>query len=205
MAQLHSDSATDVATSSNFRQVRTSNIHLDLDVCFDKQTITGVARITFEVLQSGVKEGTVSEQISFCRLLVCLLLLRSRTRYILLGKGWDDVRYPHFYCLLSYCHIVYRITACRLFGVYYAQHFFFFLRIRVQRGLFSSVTMCDILRHSHASPGLFSSVTLCYVFSVSNVYPEGYWRSLLFLLSLITLMLFSSENWTKESAVFPMK
>ena len=62
MAQLHADSVTDVATSSNFRQVRTSNIHLDLDVCFDKQTITGVERITFEVLQSGVKEGNVSDQ-----------------------------------------------------------------------------------------------------------------------------------------------
>ena len=78
MAQLHSDSATDVATSSNFRQVRTSNIHLDLDVCFDKQTITGVARITFEVLQSGVIEGTVN----------IILFLRIRLLRVLRVLTW---------------------------------------------------------------------------------------------------------------------
>ena len=65
MAQLHADQTPDVATSSNFRQLRTSNIHLDLNVCFDKKTITGVERITFEILQSGVKEGNVSEHILF--------------------------------------------------------------------------------------------------------------------------------------------
>ncbi|KAK7459421.1 hypothetical protein BaRGS_00039016 [Batillaria attramentaria] len=57
MAPLHSDSATDVATSSNFRQLLTSNIQLDLDVSFDSKAITGVERITFVVLQSGVKEA----------------------------------------------------------------------------------------------------------------------------------------------------
>ncbi|KAK7094915.1 aminopeptidase B-like isoform X1 [Littorina saxatilis] len=56
MAQLHADLATDVATSSNFRELRTSKIHLDLDVSFANKTITGIERIAFDVLKSGVRE-----------------------------------------------------------------------------------------------------------------------------------------------------
>lgn len=57
MAELHSDSVIDVATSSNFRQLRTRNIHLDLDVNFSTKTITGSQKITFDVLQDDVQEG----------------------------------------------------------------------------------------------------------------------------------------------------
>ncbi|PVD22455.1 hypothetical protein C0Q70_18269 [Pomacea canaliculata] len=56
MAELHSDSVIDVATSSNFRQLRTRNIHLDLDVNFSTKTITGSQKITFDVLQDDVQE-----------------------------------------------------------------------------------------------------------------------------------------------------
>ncbi|KAL8608211.1 hypothetical protein ACOMHN_016666 [Nucella lapillus] len=46
----------DAATSSNFHEVRTTKIHLDLDVNLDKKTITAVEEITFRVQRAGVKE-----------------------------------------------------------------------------------------------------------------------------------------------------
>lgn len=45
-----------MATSSNFHEVRTKKLHLDLDVNLDSKTITGLEEITVAVLKKGVKE-----------------------------------------------------------------------------------------------------------------------------------------------------
>lgn len=49
--KLYSDSAEDVATVSNFREVTVSHYHLDLNVNFDKKEIDGVAKIDFKCCQ----------------------------------------------------------------------------------------------------------------------------------------------------------
>lgn len=49
--KLHSDSAEDVATVSNFREVTVRQYHLDLNVNFDKKEIDGVVKIDFKCCQ----------------------------------------------------------------------------------------------------------------------------------------------------------
>ncbi|XP_059151460.1 aminopeptidase B-like [Physella acuta] len=48
MAALHADHVTDVATSSNFKQVKTTHLHLDTYVDFSQKSIAGSETITFK-------------------------------------------------------------------------------------------------------------------------------------------------------------
>ncbi|KAK0065492.1 aminopeptidase B [Biomphalaria pfeifferi] len=51
---LHSENVEDVASSSNFKQVRTTKLNLDLDVNFETKKITGVLEITFMSLKDNL-------------------------------------------------------------------------------------------------------------------------------------------------------
>ena len=44
---LFSDSAIDVASVSNFRELTVKHYHLDLDVNFERKEISGVVKIDF--------------------------------------------------------------------------------------------------------------------------------------------------------------
>ncbi|KAH9488883.1 hypothetical protein Btru_058285 [Bulinus truncatus] len=52
---LHSDNVDDVATSSNFKEVRTTQLKLDLQVNFDDKIIKGFLDISLKSLQNNVK------------------------------------------------------------------------------------------------------------------------------------------------------
>ncbi|XP_059151456.1 aminopeptidase B-like [Physella acuta] len=55
MPELHSDKVHDVATSSNFKQVKTKHLHLDFKVDFDQKIIKGLEKITLESLTEDLK------------------------------------------------------------------------------------------------------------------------------------------------------
>ena len=54
---LFSDTATDVATVSNFREVVVSHYHLDLDVNFDRKEICGAVKVNLKCCKE-TSEGT---------------------------------------------------------------------------------------------------------------------------------------------------
>lgn len=62
---LFSDSATDVATVSNFREVVVTHYHLDLDVYFDRKEIAGAVKVDFKCCKdSGVVQLDIHETLT---------------------------------------------------------------------------------------------------------------------------------------------
>ena len=68
MAALHADSTTDVATSSNFRQVLTQHVQLDLNVDMDRKQITGKECLSLISKESDVVEGIYHHSLGLCLL-----------------------------------------------------------------------------------------------------------------------------------------
>ncbi|ESO83886.1 hypothetical protein LOTGIDRAFT_222314 [Lottia gigantea] len=54
--RLHSDSATDVATASNFREIKVSGYHFDFDVDFDRREIKGQEVLSCSLVSSAEKK-----------------------------------------------------------------------------------------------------------------------------------------------------
>ncbi|VDI48594.1 aminopeptidase B [Mytilus galloprovincialis] len=62
---LFSDSATDVASVSNFREVVVTHYHLDLDVNFDRKEITGAVKVDFKCCKdSGIVQLDIHETLT---------------------------------------------------------------------------------------------------------------------------------------------
>lgn len=56
---LHSDTAKDVATVSNFREVEVKHYHLAITVNFEKQEINGCVSLICQALKSSLDKGNI--------------------------------------------------------------------------------------------------------------------------------------------------
>ena len=57
MSQLYSDSVEDAATCSNFKEVRTTHLHLDLNVNFQEKQISGWLDLALTSQKDGLDLG----------------------------------------------------------------------------------------------------------------------------------------------------
>ena len=79
-------------------------------------------------------------------------------------------------------HIIWYRIKIRLYHIRFtARRMFSLLRAKSYCGVYHG-QHCSFQKCHVYWPGLFSSVTLCQIFSVPNVYEDGIWLSLVFLL-----------------------
>ncbi|XP_063072080.1 aminopeptidase B isoform X2 [Engraulis encrasicolus] len=78
ISALHSDKAEDVATSSSFRQFKIEHFHLDLNVDFDKKTISGTETLKLKCIEDEQSEVRldIHPSLSF--------------QGVTFSPGWDD-------------------------------------------------------------------------------------------------------------------